>query len=185
MGENMKQILTVALFLFAVGCAKERNLEATVTGADGRDGANGTSCSIQQQESGALVSCSDNTQVFISNGTNGSNAENCEVLETETGALISCPDSQVAIYNGQDGAAGQNGSDATASILDYSANSCTQVSGTSSYVKKNGGNYSLYTSSNCHSNTKFAEVSEGEAYFASSTTVMVHAGNVIRAITFN
>jgi hypothetical protein len=69
--------------------------------------------------------------------------------------------------------------------LSYSASSCTRISGTSTYVKKNGSNFKLYTSSSCSSNTSFAEVSQGEAYWASSSTLVVHDDSSLNAITFN
>lgn len=73
-----------------------------------------------------------------------------------------------------------------ATITNYGSNSCTRITGTNSYVKPTGSNnLGLYTSSNCASNTKFAEVSQGEAYWVSANSLATHISGCLRVITFN
>lgn len=72
-----------------------------------------------------------------------------------------------------------------ATIKAYTQSSCTLITGTSTYMKPNGSNFSLYTSSSCHSSSKFAEVSEGESYWASANSLAVWGDCVLRVITFN
>jgi hypothetical protein len=87
---------------------------------------------------------------------------------------------------GQQGPQGMQGpSGSSATITSYSSSNCTLISGTSSYVKPNGHNYKLYASSSCSSNSAFAEVSEGESYWVSSTTLAVWNDGSLRVIKFN
>ncbi len=211
----MKKLVLIALTIMLSACSVDRSLEATVTandGRDGRDGIDGTSaiCTVERQENGALLSCSDGSYAFVQDGSNGSNGQNgengsdgqdgnsCSVEQQEGGALITCGNSSALVQNGlngtngqdgqdgQDGEDGEDGDDGTLiSLADYSGSSCTKIVGTSSYVKKNGSNYKLYTSSSCSSSSAFAEVSQGEAYWAASNVLAVHADSKLRVIIFN
>lgn len=85
---------------------------------------------------------------------------------------------------GIQGPAGSSG----AIIVNYSSNSCTLVANSSptTYTKPTGShNFGLYTSSSCHSSSKFAEVSDGESYWVSNNSLAVWSSNSIRVITFN
>ena len=82
---------------------------------------------------------------------------------------------------GMQGPAGSSG----ATIAAYSASSCTLIAGTSTYVKANGSNYKLYTSSSCSSSSAFAEVSQGESYWVGSNKLAVWYETAMRVITFN
>lgn len=86
---------------------------------------------------------------------------------------------------GEDGPQGLQGNPGSSARIDsYSSNSCTKITGTNIYVKPNGGNFKLYNSSSCHSSSAFAEVSEGESYWVSSSALAVHADSSLRVITF-
>jgi hypothetical protein len=193
----MKKLITLAFCMVLSACAKDRSLEAVVTANNGTNGNNGTSsiCTVQQQEGGALLSCSDGSYAFLSNGQTGqtgNSGSSCSVEETEYGALITCGDSLASIFNGLDGQDGEDGEDgqpgnsALVSVNLYSGDSCTLIAGTSSYVKKTGSNnFGLYSSSNCHSSSKTAEVSAGEAYSPASKVLAVWTSNGLRVYTFN
>ena len=206
-------ILLIVLLL-TLGCA-ERATEAVVTannGTDGKDGINGSSCYVEESEYGTKLSCTDGSFAVISNGKDGSS---CSIEETEDGAVILCGDESVAtLYNGTSGQDGQSCSvqdtrdgaiitcrsststitngesceqDNTplASIKTYISSSCTSITGTTNYVKVGNNNISIYSSSNCSSNTKMAEVSQGEAYWVSSNSLATYSSGALRVITFN
>lgn len=85
---------------------------------------------------------------------------------------------------GPKGDTGASGSGAV--IRSYSGNSCTLLTGTSMYVKGTGSNnFGLYTSSSCHSSSKEFEVSDGESYWVSSSSLAVWNDGSLRVITFN
>jgi hypothetical protein len=194
----MRYILVILGLLVATGCSVDKYTEATVIAKDGQngvDGKDGVSCTIFPIEGGAQLSCSDDSSVVIRDGLNGTDGQDgqdgqdgnsCYVEETEVGATITCGESFANIFNGQDGQDGEDGESAVATISNYSANSCTLISGTSSYVKKTGSsNYAFYTTSNCASNSKFAEVSQGEAYWLGPNVLGTHADGSLRVLTFN
>lgn len=163
----MKKLMVVLAAMLMVGCAVDTETVRIIKGADGQDGV---SCTLLEVENGVTVSCSDESSFTIHNGTNGQNGENgsdgqsCSVEQTEEGALITCGESTATVLNGEDG---ENGSGAI--INSYSSSSCTLIAGSTSYTKPTGsGNRGLYSASNCASNTKYAEVSQGEAYWVSN-----------------
>lgn len=84
---------------------------------------------------------------------------------------------------GLPGAPGSSGM--TATITEYSSPNCTMITGTTTYIKIGNQNASLYSTSNCASNSKFAEVSQGESYWAASRSLAVWTSNLVRVITFN
>lgn len=88
--------------------------------------------------------------------------------------------------DGQDGVDGQDGADGAGVVdmTDYSGSSCQQIAGTTTYVKVGSNNASLYSQSGCSSSAKFAEVSQGEAYWASSAVLVVWYSGGLRALTF-
>lgn len=193
----MKRLLIVGLFL--IGCSPQTEVVSVYKGAKGDKGDPGVSCSVSQTELGALLSCSDETSVIISNGSDGSNGTNgqdgtsCSVESTTGGALITCGDTSASILNGTDGvngADGQDGSDGSdggsLSVTDYSAVSCTSIAGTSYYVKKTGGNnFAIYTSSSCSSSSKEFEVSQGEAHVLGLKILAVWTESALRIFNFN
>lgn len=176
--------LIVSLTLISCSPA-ERNMEAKVTAVDGKDGADGVSvfCTATRYENGALINCGDEeNSVFIYDGEVGPAGPQGE--QGEPGK------------DGEDGEDGEDGSDGLpgpqgppgtsglATITDYTGNSCTKITGSNAYVKGTGSNnFGLYTSSSCHSSSKFAEVSEGEAYWVASRILATHANNVLRVIS--
>jgi len=86
---------------------------------------------------------------------------------------------------GPQGIQGPSGSSG-ATIVAYSSNSCTKISGTSVYVKPTGSNnFGLYSSSSCSSSSKFAEVSQGESYWVSGNALAIWNDGSLRVITFN
>lgn len=142
--------------------------ENGITGQSGQDGTNGTdglSCTVEQLENGAIINCNNSTATVL-NGTDGQNG-----------------DDGVDGAGGQDG---QNGSNAVATITNYSSSSCTLIVGTTVYTKPSGsGNRGLYTSNTCSSNSKYAEVSQGEAYWVSTSSLATLDGNTLKVIKFN
>lgn len=57
-------IVYVVLAFLASSCAKEH-------GPQGSAGANGSSCSVKQEESGARITCTDGSSAFIADGDQG------------------------------------------------------------------------------------------------------------------
>jgi hypothetical protein len=159
----------VVILALALGaCSPDREVVEVYKGEQGLpglDGRDGTSCFVTAAEGGANLSCSDGSSAFVANGLPG-----------EQGPQG---------IPGLAGEAGADGDSGGAALLrDYSANSCTNIVGTSKYVKRSGSNYKLYSSSSCSSSSAFAEVSQGEAYWVSSASLAVHADSILRVITF-
>lgn len=186
--------MVVLAAMLMVGCAVDTETVRVIKGADGKDGV---SCTLSEVEGGVSLSCSDETSFTIYHGQNGQNGENgndglsCSVEQLEGGAEITCGDSSAIVLNGtdgqdgQDGEDGENGSDGGGvTITSYSGNSCTLIAGSSVYVKKGNNNAGLYTSSSCHSRTKYAEVSQGEAYWVSTNMLATWNGSSIKVLTF-
>jgi hypothetical protein len=137
-----------------------------------------------------LVGCTPDREVVQilkgDQGPQGPAGVSCSISQVEGGALLACADNtEVFIANGSPGEAGSPGVDAVASLADYSGASCQLIDGTLTYVKKSGSNYKLYSGSTCHSSTAFAEVSQGEAYWVSTTAVAVYSSSALRVITFS
>lgn len=119
----MKQTYLFMAFLL-MSCADGED------GSNGESGQDGESCTVEQAEGGAVITCSDGTTAFVSNGVDGSHGENgvdghdgadgqdgaagedgadgvdgtsCSVTEHVDGAMISCPDGTSAfVSNGKD-----------------------------------------------------------------------------------
>lgn len=185
----MKKFLVLAAATLIAGCSPTKELVEIYQGPPGQPGQNGVSCSVTQVENGAVLSCSDETFVTITNGQNGQNGsdgESCSVEQTESGAQITCANSSATVLNGTDGQDGEDGSGGmTVTIADYSSSSCTRITGTSTYIKVGMTNAGLYTSSSCHSSSKFAEISQGESYWASGTALALWYDDGVRVLTFN
>lgn len=143
--------------------------------------------------------CASNREVVqIIKGDKGDQGEPgltlpCVAQQAEGGALLMCPGQEpvfIAAIVGPQGPQGIPGIDAepsqsNATLREYAATACSLIIGTSNYVKKQqNNNYKLYTASSCASNTAFAELSQGEGYWAASNVYATHAGSVLRTITF-
>lgn len=80
----------------------------------------------------------------------------------------------------------------TVTITVYSSTSCTLIIGTTMYTKttSNGNpnnptnNYSIYTTSDCHSDNKVAQVSQGESYWVSNGMLGVWSDGGLRVLKF-
>jgi len=129
-------------------------------GADGEDGANGTngtngsngsdgqSCTLQDTEEGALVTCGG-TQTTIYDG-----------------------------QNGQDGQDGEDGTDANAVLTSYTlTNSCQNV-GNGFYAKKFGSNAKIYDDNDCGNDDLVASLVENsdEVFMTSNIMFVVEEG---------
>lgn len=155
---KLSEIAFYLLLVFLVNaCSPDREVVQILQGPAGADGQSHY-CTVSQAEGGALVTCDDGTEAFVANGAQGP--------------------------QGETGPTGEASEASIATLTDYSGNSCTKIAGTNSYVKKSGSNYKLYTSSICHSSSAYAEVSEGEAYWVSSTAVAIHSPAALRVIEF-
>ena len=92
-------------------------------GSDGADGEDGDSCTIEQENGGAFITCGSGTSAAIYDGTNGADGANgadgedgtsCSVTQETTGAKISCTDgSNASLQNGINGTNGTNGINGT------------------------------------------------------------------------
>lgn len=168
---------TLAMLLITLtasaACAPDREVVEIYKGdpgLPGQDGASGQSCYVEaSEEGGAYLTCGETT-VFISNGLQG--------IQGPAGEAG--PQGPV----GPQGPAGEDGDDRSVTLYNYSGSSCTQILTTGKYVKLNGSNYRLYSSSSCHSSSAFAEVSQGEAYWVSPTVLATHANSTLRVIQF-
>lgn len=194
----MKKFLVFATVAFIAACSPTKEVVEIYKGDPGVPGQDGVSCTVSQLENGALLSCSDETVVTIlngqngqngSNGTDGQDGESCSVEQLENGAQITCAGSSATVLNGTDGEDGQDGSNGSngtiVTIANYTSSSCTRITGTSTYIKVGNTNARLYSSSSCHSNSKFAEISQGESYWASGTALAVWYDDGVRVLIFN
>lgn len=153
-------------------------------GREGERGPDGSSCSTTPTEAGALITCSNGTSAELLNGSTGQAGTGCSVAEIVNGAAITCGSSSVSVYNGEAGTPGSNAPSST--ITTYSNNVCTLIAGTNKYVKNSNNNTSLYSSSSCNNNTKFAQVSQGESYWVGPRDLAIYnSSNSIRVIHFN
>lgn len=85
---------------------------------------------------------------------------------------------------GPQGIQGPIGSSGTTIKL-YASSSCTLITGTTRYVKVQGSNVQFFSSSNCASNTKLAEMSQGESFWVTGNVLAVYDDSSVRVITFN
>lgn len=185
----MKLVWLVVTVSILSACAPDRKVVRIVNGqpgspgAPGRDGTNGVSCTVLRTEGGSLLLCQDGTEVYVADGRDGTDGSNGQ--DGEDGSNGTDGQDGSDGNDGIDGEPGEDGSDgATATIVDYSAVSCTNIAGTSVYVKKNGSNFKLYTTSTCSSSSAFAEVSQGEAYWAATRVLATWSSSAARVIFF-
>lgn len=86
---------------------------------------------------------------------------------------------------GEQGLPGANGSSG-ATVTSYTSSNCTLVSGSSYYVKNNGSNSGIYTTSTCSSNSKVFEMGNGDAFWFSGNILGVKlVSGGVRVINFN
>jgi hypothetical protein len=76
-------VLVVLASLFAAACS-----------CNGRDGVDGTSCSVvTNADNTATVSCSDGTKYTVASGKDGANGTSCSVAKNVDGSVtVTCPD---------------------------------------------------------------------------------------------
>ena len=141
--------------MFLVSCSPDRESATLYKGNDGRDGKDGTSCSVSEalDESqtlviGALLSCSDGSSQIVLNGANGQNgaagaqgiqgiAGNSCSISRDAGddkVKVTCGDSSVFVYDGVDGQDGDKGDKGDAGPAGIDANGCTLQA-----IANNGG----------------------------------------------
>lgn len=114
----MKQFFTITtLILMLTAC--DTNHRIFRDGKDGTSGQAGSSCSVTQTPTGAVINCQDGSTATITNGqvgARGLDGSSCSVSPAvdNSGALISCQDgSNVFVSNGQKGDTGSPGMNAT------------------------------------------------------------------------
>ena len=110
----MRKILLGLTIVGLVACGPKTENVSVISGDDGSDGLDGSSCSTPQLENGAKITCGDGSFSYLFNGSsegsgsNGEDGSRCSVEANELGAIISCTDgSSASILNGSSGAAGQ------------------------------------------------------------------------------
>lgn len=140
----------------------------------------------------ALVSCGYREQINVTGlpGANGLNgADGAPGANGQDGAQGPQGEMGPRGETGAQGPAGADGLDGSdgsvAQIISYPASNCTLIAGTSSYTKKSGSNYKLYTSSSCSSASSFGELSQGESMWVSASALAVWDSSVLRVIFFN
>lgn len=116
-------------------------------------------------------------------------------------AMIGCAQSrdEVALYAhdgaqgpaGPQGPAGETGPQgepgdlsSAVSITQYLSNECVAIADTDVFVKIGPNTRGLYLQDGCPSNSKFAEVSEGESYWVSNRALAVYSEPGISVINF-
>ena len=206
---NFLMMSVAILSILGESCAPASQVVDVVQGKDGKDGANGHSLTSEFVQASELecpgvngrrldmyIDMDDSTNPsegdvyqggeVICDGSNGMDGATGETgAQGPQGEVGPQGEPGVAGEPGPTGAPGESGEDATATIAVYSSNSCTQITGTTTYTKVGNTNAALYSSSNCHSSSKFAEVSQGESYWAGTKSLAVWAFNQLRVITFN
>lgn len=110
-----------------------------IDGEDGADGTNGASCTIAQENGGALISCGSGTSAALYDGANGSDGEDgkdgadgnsCSVTQETGGASIFCTNgSNASLVNGINGTNGTNGTNGVDGIDGQDGRSCTSSQG--------------------------------------------------------
>lgn len=109
--------------------------------SDGKNGKDGTSCTVEETTAGAVIRCEDGTSANIKNGSS------CTVKDTDLGADIECSDGvKVSLTDGLDGetgAVGQTGArgsdGASCSIVEESNGSGAMITcGSQSVLVRNG-----------------------------------------------
>lgn len=160
-------------------------------GADGAPGVAGQSCSASEVEGGLMISCGDgeSNSFYIRDGVDGRDGQNgadgADGRDGTDGADGADGQDGSDGEDGADGADGEDGSNGISSITSFTSSSCANVTATSKYYKVSGSNVGLYTSSTCHSSTKFAEVAQGEAYWITNSILAVWKSGGMNVIYFN
>ena len=201
------------LSILLLGCGKEETFEI-VKGDSGKDGksAHGLVSQVVEVSSTLLcpnggksldvyldiddsfdVSSEDKFQssLVACNGLNGLQGEQGPSGEKgEPGEVGPQGEPGKDGENGLDGKDGQDGFDGEdgtmISITDMqSSGSCSQVASTGRYVKKNGSNVAIFSSSSCSNSSKEEELSEMESFWFSGTILGFAMDNgIIRLVEF-
>lgn len=215
----MKRVLMTTMILLTA-CAKDRNIEATITGVDGKNGHSITSvynkateleCESGGQRLDMYLDLDDSLDVSESdkyvnslvscNGANGKNGLDGKQGEQgpqglqglvgpkgDTGATGATGLQGPVGPQGPTGPQGLQGASGSSAAIKVYTSECKKVTEASSniYVKQNGSNFALYTSSSCSSSSKFKEINDGESYFVSDRSLAINQdGTALRIITFN
>lgn len=168
---NILLLICVSL----TGCAPDREVVQLLKGD------RGSSCSTSQQLDtdgnvvGAKITCEDGSYSVVLNGSDGIS---CSVSKEDdlNRSIIKCGESTVEVNDGQP---------AISSIVSYTSSGCSKIGDNNVYVSVSNSNSSLYSSSNCHPNTKLAQISQGESYWVSDRVLSVHQSGGLRVINFN
>lgn len=97
-------ILSALLIFLALGCGNVVDDSRTPIKVVGE-----SSCTVQQLENSAVLSCPDGSSAVINNGKNGIDGkdgidgQSCEIEDTSNGAIISCENGSVIIHDGKNG----------------------------------------------------------------------------------
>ncbi len=80
-------------------------------GAAGKDGKNGTICTIKDNADGKkALTCDDGTSIVIADGKSGTDGKGCTLTDDANGKKITCGDgTTVTLTSGKDGTAGKDG----------------------------------------------------------------------------
>jgi hypothetical protein len=155
----MRAVLLILVAIGIAACSKKTE-QITIKGENGHDGVNGSSCSVEQLENGAKMSCTDGSFAYIyngrdgSNGTNGVDGSSCSISGTSSGASVTCSNgTSAAILNGLNGTNGQscsiqdlaNGAKITcgsqSAIIYDGEDADTSVIGIAGYIKPCGAEF--------------------------------------------
>ena len=127
-------------------------------GSDGQNGSDGVSCTLQDTEEGAIVTCGD-TSTTIYDGQNGTDGTDGT-------------DGQ----DGSDGEDGEDGEDASAILSSYTLSTSCQSVGNGFYAKKFGTTAKIYTDNDCDDKVADLVENSDEVYFSSNIMFIVEEG---------
>lgn len=85
---------------------------------------------------------------------------------------------------GSQGPQGPAGASYSLTISVVPTGSCAAISGSSYYVKHNGSNAAVYSSSSCSSHSKLEELSDGESFWLAARILGVFGNESFRVINF-
>lgn len=78
----MRSAIMISLLLLSTACGQPKQGPTGPAGVAGRNGVDGSSCSVQTSESGSLIQCADGTSSFIANGIAGVKGDQGDVGPT-------------------------------------------------------------------------------------------------------
>ena len=123
--------LLMIILLIGCGQTKLTEKETKVVQVEGK---NGSSCSAEQVETGAVINCTDGSSAVINNGItptspeNGIDGSSCTTEQLDTGILVTCEDgTSSVITKGENGINGEDGINATPTEPIYVGYFCSRV----------------------------------------------------------